>query len=123
MPPLQENSLATLAPISREEPSEEAKVSPFFQRAAIKELSQHFQRARTHPMTMTCPKCSGLLVTEPSLDFYVQSDLWRCINCGASPTRASSPAERRGLVGARRGRYARTVASGWDMAAGVIATI
>lgn len=32
---------------------------------------------------MTCSRCGGFLVLEPSVDFYIQSEKLRCLNCGA----------------------------------------
>lgn len=100
MPPLQENSFGALAPSSRQALSKKAKASPFFRSAALTMHAKRFQRVEIHPMPMPCPRCCGLLVTEPSLDFYAQSDLWKCVNCGAFPTiGASTPAGMRESVG------------------------
>ncbi len=31
---------------------------------------------------MNCPKCSGCMTLDLSLDFYMRMTAWRCINCG-----------------------------------------
>jgi hypothetical protein len=32
--------------------------------------------------SMNCPKCSGCMTPDLSLDFYMKKTAWRCINCG-----------------------------------------
>ena len=31
---------------------------------------------------MRCPKCSGLMVVQAFFDNFVNSDAWKCLNCG-----------------------------------------
>jgi hypothetical protein len=57
---------------------------------------------------MTCPKCRGLLVAEPSMDFYVRADLWKCVNCGAAPTiTLLQPRDGQKLTALRHGKCTR----------------
>ncbi|MBI5180212.1 MAG: hypothetical protein HZA05_02265 [Nitrospirae bacterium] len=31
---------------------------------------------------MTCPKCSGLMVSERFSDYFLMFYAWKCLNCG-----------------------------------------
>lgn len=69
---------------------------------------------RSEQTVMTCLKCGGFLVSEPSVDFYVQSEKLRCINCGAlregsavavlKPSFGCGSSSRETLTGQRRVR-------------------
>ncbi len=39
-------------------------------------------------MNQKCVRCKGFLVFEPTGNFYIREEQWKCINCGArSPIR------------------------------------
>lgn len=65
---------------------------------------------------MICPKCRGLVICEPTLDYYGRANPWRCLNCGASPqlvqkTWPSTQGQARVALSDTRNVYARSKAA------------